>query len=337
VFLSYAREDRAIAAVIAHALITQGWTVWWDRKISPGLPFDEIIERELADCRCAIVLWSPNSIASSWVKNEATEALERRKLVPALIEAVKVPIGFRHLHAADLSGWSGDPKNAEWREILQRVAELAPIDRRLAELGAESVSVHSTPTPTEQATRAEADADRRGATLSSSLESFAPKPWDAGSIQPRSDLSRDKEARAPTNVAKPNAAKDDDPAVLVSRPIDVVPSEHRDSHKKRLPRKKSAATTAGGVDAAPPHVDSPVNALDMRFENRLPPPDIARQIGFDLSVLSNETLPAATDVEVDLRAEDGNGVTVTHVGTQILKIALFVLILFGILFYLSSV
>ena len=33
IFIGYAREDRAVAAVLAKALEGCGWSVWWDRVI----------------------------------------------------------------------------------------------------------------------------------------------------------------------------------------------------------------------------------------------------------------------------------------------------------------
>jgi hypothetical protein len=128
VFLSYAREDRMKAGAIATALQARGWTVWWDRKITPGLGFEEVIERELMASRCVVVLWSRMAIGSNWVRNEAAEALERGVLVPVLIESVKIPIAFRHVHTADLVMWNGEDANDEWQEILERITVLTSVD-----------------------------------------------------------------------------------------------------------------------------------------------------------------------------------------------------------------
>jgi len=101
IFLSYAREDLAKARSIAAALTSHGWTVWWDRKIPPGLSFEDVIERELTGATCAMVLWSRSSTGSSWVRNEAAGARDREKLVPVLIENAKLPMGFRHVQTPD--------------------------------------------------------------------------------------------------------------------------------------------------------------------------------------------------------------------------------------------
>ncbi len=135
VFLSYAREDQSRARVIADALSHRGWTVWWDRKTPPGLSFDEVIERELSICHCAIVLWSANSVKSRWVLTEANDAAERNILVPVRIEDVKVPFEFRRLHAADLTEWDGARDDDQWNQIVDRVSELvAPSKEPVAEV-----------------------------------------------------------------------------------------------------------------------------------------------------------------------------------------------------------
>lgn len=108
VFVSYASEDRETARKLAGVLELYGYSVWWDRKIIAGQTYDQVIERELEAARAVVVLWSKNSVASEWVKNEAAVAAERGVLVPALIENVKLPLEFRRRQTVDLAGWNGD-------------------------------------------------------------------------------------------------------------------------------------------------------------------------------------------------------------------------------------
>ena len=122
VFLSYAREDRERARVLAHALESDGWSVWWDRKMVAGETFDETIERQLATANSVVVLWSEHSISSEWVRNEASAASERDVLVPVLLDDVKQPLEFRHRHAADLTHWAGDPGDGEFLGLVAGIA-----------------------------------------------------------------------------------------------------------------------------------------------------------------------------------------------------------------------
>ena len=106
VFISYASADRDKARLVAQALRAKGWSVWWDRVIPPGKQYDEVIEQALAGAKCVVVLWSPTSAASKWVRIEAGEALRRGLLVPALIaKDTAIPLEFSRVQAADLSQW----------------------------------------------------------------------------------------------------------------------------------------------------------------------------------------------------------------------------------------
>src|SRR5262245_56894585 len=108
VFISYASEDRTRAKKLAEALEAKGFSVWWDRNIIAGQTYDEVIEHELEIATSVVVLWSKHSVVSEWVKNEAQVAVERGRLVPALIDDVKPPLEFRRKQTVDLVGWDGD-------------------------------------------------------------------------------------------------------------------------------------------------------------------------------------------------------------------------------------
>jgi formylglycine-generating enzyme required for sulfatase activity len=108
IFISYAKEDRPRAGAIAKALEDHGWSVWWDRDIRAGKNIALVIEEEIGKARCVVVLWSATSIRRDWVNDEAREGNERGILVPVLIENVRPPLGFRSMHAADLTAWKGD-------------------------------------------------------------------------------------------------------------------------------------------------------------------------------------------------------------------------------------
>ena len=123
VFISYAREDRERAQRLARALEAAGRSVWWDREILPGKDFTAVIGAELAAAKAVVVIWSAASAASGWVRDEAHEGLERQALVPVLVDGVEPPMGFRSIHAADLTGWEGGD-HAGLDDVLQAIAAL---------------------------------------------------------------------------------------------------------------------------------------------------------------------------------------------------------------------
>jgi hypothetical protein len=143
IFISYSKSDRAKAQVLAKALEREGWSVWWDPKITPGKSFDEVIERALEDARCVIVLWSKKSVSSRWVKAEASEANRREILVPALIEDdARIPLEFRNQHASRLTDWDGRWGHLEFEVLKDAVAQLLRATTTIAE-GTSTLSLSS--------------------------------------------------------------------------------------------------------------------------------------------------------------------------------------------------
>ena len=72
IFISYKREEQPIAKKLADALQKKGWTVWWDPEVLTGERFHDIIDKELKESKCVVVLWSKLSVESENVKDEAT-------------------------------------------------------------------------------------------------------------------------------------------------------------------------------------------------------------------------------------------------------------------------
>jgi hypothetical protein len=124
IFISYASRDRETAQKFARALEGYGWSVWWDREIPVGKNFDQVIEEELNAARCVVVLWSKESVSSRWVKTESSTAVDRDRLVPALIDDVAIPFEFKRIQTAMLSDWNGDTANPEFQRLVQAVREL---------------------------------------------------------------------------------------------------------------------------------------------------------------------------------------------------------------------
>ncbi len=125
VFVSYSREDQAVARRFATALESAGFSVWWDQSLSPGETFDQVTEQSLREAKAVVVLWSARSVNSRWVRSEATQADRLGKLVPITIEPCERPILFELSHTVDLTGWKGDTKTPAWLAVVDHVAKLA--------------------------------------------------------------------------------------------------------------------------------------------------------------------------------------------------------------------
>ncbi|HEX4096911.1 MAG TPA: toll/interleukin-1 receptor domain-containing protein, partial [Caulobacteraceae bacterium] len=124
IFISYAREDRATARRFAEAFEAAGHRVWWDSTLRAGETFDEAIEKALNEAKAVVVLWSPRSVVSRWVRAEATQADRNGTLAPVTIEPCKRPIIFELSHTADLSHWDGSPNDPAWIAFLADVRRL---------------------------------------------------------------------------------------------------------------------------------------------------------------------------------------------------------------------
>ena len=113
IFVSYSSVDLDRVLPLVAALEAEGWNVWWDRELVTGDSFDEEIENALEVASCIVVVWSQESINSRWVRAEANEGLERRILIPVLIDPVRPPLVFRSSQTANLIGWPAESGQIE--------------------------------------------------------------------------------------------------------------------------------------------------------------------------------------------------------------------------------
>jgi TolB-like protein/tetratricopeptide (TPR) repeat protein len=122
IFLSYARADRPRAEKLARALGLAGFEIWWDALIEGGAPFAHSIGQALAAADAVIVLWSQTSINSDWVRDEAAQGRDRRRLVPLSLDGSEPPLGFRQYHVIDLAKWRGRPDAPEIAAISRAIS-----------------------------------------------------------------------------------------------------------------------------------------------------------------------------------------------------------------------
>lgn len=122
IFVSYSHADRSRVIPFVEILLRQNWSVWWDQSINPGDRFSSVIENEISQAKCVVVLWTASSIISDWVQAEASHGLEKKILIPVLLEDVSVPLVFRQTQAANLGGWPKSANSAEMEQLFQAIS-----------------------------------------------------------------------------------------------------------------------------------------------------------------------------------------------------------------------
>ena len=172
-FLSYSREDEAYARRLASTLEHVGYTIWWDALIQGGAAYSRSISEALETADAVIVLWSARSVESDWVRDEAGQGRDRRRLVPLSIDGSKPPLGFRQYQVIDIGHWHG----------RRNAPEIAAIDRAI-----KSVLDNGEAAPAPNAPKATGSISRRGMMVGGSAAAVAIAgggawlAWDRGLI-----------------------------------------------------------------------------------------------------------------------------------------------------------
>ena len=70
VFISYSRKDMWVMRLVASYLRQKNFKVWVDKQIESGTPFPPEIQKNIDLSGCVIVILSPESVSSKWVRDE---------------------------------------------------------------------------------------------------------------------------------------------------------------------------------------------------------------------------------------------------------------------------
>lgn len=126
IFISYKKEERVVANLLATRLTEAGYDVWWDDALLAGERFEDEITNVLDQSGLVVVLWSRQSVQSDWVKAEAESARQQKKALPVIIDdlpASKMPLLYRGMHAARLAGWEGEAEHSGWLELTGSIRD----------------------------------------------------------------------------------------------------------------------------------------------------------------------------------------------------------------------
>ena len=136
IFISYSRQDMAVADKICAALDNAGITYFIDRQgISGGLEFPELLAENIISSKLFLFLASKHSYGSKFTNNEITFAFNEKPkntILPYIIDGSQMPNTMRFI-------FSG----INWRTIENHPIETILIDDLLNLLGRERVSEQS--------------------------------------------------------------------------------------------------------------------------------------------------------------------------------------------------
>src|SRR5437016_5142262 len=99
VFVSHSKSDKRITKAVCESLAAEGIsTLVSFRDIRPGSSWDESVETALKDAIAIIVIVSPASVRSRYVRDEVEEGIRRHKtVIPVIIQPADIPLRWRTL------------------------------------------------------------------------------------------------------------------------------------------------------------------------------------------------------------------------------------------------
>lgn len=107
-FISYSHKDKLYVEQLAFDLSTSNLNIWLDKwEIQVGDSIIDKIEQGLSASDYLVIILSPHSVSSKWVKEELNAALFQQlnnqgiKVLPALIEDCELPLFLRNRSYAD--------------------------------------------------------------------------------------------------------------------------------------------------------------------------------------------------------------------------------------------
>jgi formylglycine-generating enzyme required for sulfatase activity len=189
IFISYAREDRDRAKLLAEALKEHGWSIWWDRDLPFGRPFDEVIRAELQAAGCVISLWTESAVKSLYVIGEARDALSLKKLISVFLTPYRteLPYDLQGIHGVELIDWHGDTSNTEFQRMVHGITSILeqPPQKKTKAETEHKVDEERKQKEAEEERRRKADDDRKDKEVEEDIKLDKPGTADVKPPEPR--------------------------------------------------------------------------------------------------------------------------------------------------------
>src|SRR5262249_14228661 len=104
IFISYSRADRAYVSRLAAHLATVGIPVWYDFEVETGERFSQEIQQAIDECAAFVVVLTPASVASEWVRREISRAVRKdKRILPLLLSPCDTPIELERMQQEDVT------------------------------------------------------------------------------------------------------------------------------------------------------------------------------------------------------------------------------------------
>lgn len=132
-FISYSHLDRQLAIRMSKVLSEFKLDNWWDNKLKLSSPWSSELEDKLARSTSIVVLWTPNSCTSNWVKREASIGVDNYKLIQLNFFETKLPPRFAKLQAAEIPSWEANTFPRGIRIALNEIAKYQNIEPVLSD------------------------------------------------------------------------------------------------------------------------------------------------------------------------------------------------------------
>ena len=143
-FISYSRKDIAFARRLAGDLEKAGYAVWWDiTDLRGGDDWIRVIPEAIASSDFFIVVLTPNSTVSEWVRKEYTQAVSlHKKIIPLMLERTAMPFALNTLNYLDFTSEAAYAENLNALLLaLGYTGEMPVVPAEMAPRGMRSLAI----------------------------------------------------------------------------------------------------------------------------------------------------------------------------------------------------